>query len=87
MSADGSPAPVTWDESTERPDAALPDDEVDWEERLHREVVRTFRYRWRRLTRLMGDDRRRREPAPGADNLADLAGEQDETGDPGPPER
>ena len=86
MSGDGSPAPVTWEEPTERPDEALPDDEVDWEERLYREVVRTFRYRWRRLIRLMGDDRRRREPAPGAEELTDPIGGPDEGGDPGPQE-
>lgn len=46
------------DEMTDRSEEVLPDDEVDWEERLRREVVRSLRFRWRRLERLMDADRR-----------------------------
>ncbi len=47
------------DDTPSIPDEELPDHEVDWEERLRREVVRNHRHRWRRLQRLMEESRRK----------------------------
>ncbi len=53
------------DDTPSTPEEELPDHEVDWEERLRREVVRNHRHRWRRLQRLM-DENRRKGPEPAA---------------------
>ena len=64
MSLEEKQAVMTRDDTPSIPEEDLPDHEVGWEERLRREVVRNHRHRWRRLQRLMEENRRsRQEPA------------------------
>ena len=70
------------DETPSIPEEELPDHEVGWEERLRREVVRGHRFRWRRLERLMEEDRRRREDPAAAPADSDPPGGSPQDAEP-----
>jgi hypothetical protein len=74
------------DETPSIPDEDLPDHEVDWEERLRREVVRNYRHRWHRLHQMMEESRHRSpdpEAAPSEPSAMGAAPTEGETDPPG----